>query len=359
MFARRIGDNAGSTPLSGDVERWLGKPGEAADRQLLTAITDTSANSISPYAKYARQGAIVVPRCLFFVNEAPNPTIIQAGQTVTVDPRRGPQDKKPWNGLDLSAITGQTIETQHVHDIHLGETIVPYAALDPLKAVLPFKQSDTRFPSDSHGTGGINLGALGQRMRARWQIVSRLWENNKAPTNRLDLLGQLDYYGKLSAQLEWQRNPGDRPIRVIYAQAGEPTGALLVDRGTIVESRLYWIPCRDRREAHYVLAIINSDTLASAVNRYTTANWAGNTRDLHKHLWKLPIPRFDPANSLHVRVSRAGEAAAKGAAKRLAILRKDRGTVTVTIARRKVRKWLRDSAEGKAVEAAVQKLLAQ
>ena len=112
MFARRIGENADSTPLSGDVERWLGEPGDAADRQLLTAITDTSADSVSPYAKYARQGATVVPRCLFFVNEAANPAIIQAGQTATVDPRRGPQDKEPWKDLDLTSITGQTIEIQ-------------------------------------------------------------------------------------------------------------------------------------------------------------------------------------------------------------------------------------------------------
>ena len=56
VFARRIGENADATPLSGDVERWLGEPGEAADRQVLTAITDTSADSVSPYAKYARQG---------------------------------------------------------------------------------------------------------------------------------------------------------------------------------------------------------------------------------------------------------------------------------------------------------------
>ena len=227
VFARRIGENADSTPLSGDVERWLGEPGDAADRQLLTAITDTSADSVSPYAKYARQGATVVPRCLFFVNEAANSAIIQAGQTATVDPRRGPQDKEPWKDLDLTSITGQTIEIQHVYDVHLGETVVPYATLDPLKAVLPFKQSDTGIPLDSEATGGINLGALGQRMRARWQTISRLWDENKRPVNKLNLLGQLDYYGKLSAQLDWQRNPGGRPIRVVYTQGGESTGALL------------------------------------------------------------------------------------------------------------------------------------
>ena len=44
------------------------------------------------------------------------------------------------------------------------------------------------------GVGGINLGALGQRMRDRWQTVSRLWETNKATVNRLNLLERLDYH---------------------------------------------------------------------------------------------------------------------------------------------------------------------
>ena len=52
-----------------------------------TAITDTSADSISPYANYARQGAVIVPRCLFFVEEdREHLAVVQAGQTVTVNP---------------------------------------------------------------------------------------------------------------------------------------------------------------------------------------------------------------------------------------------------------------------------------
>ena len=356
VFAQRIGENANATPLSGDVERWLGEPGEAADRQVLTAITDTSADSVSPYAKYARQGATVVPRSLFFVNEAANPAIIQAGQTTTVDPRRGPQDKEPWRSLDLSAITGQTLETQHVYDVHLGETVVPYATLDPLKAVLPFRQSDILLPSDSEGVECINLGALGQRMRARWQTLSRLWDENKGPVNKLNLLGRLDYHRELSAQLEWQRNPGDRPVRVVYTQGGESTGALLQDAEAIVESRLYWIACRDKQEAYYMLAIINSNALYELVTPLMSKGQFG-ARDLHKHLWKLPIPEFDPEEPLHAVVSEAGRLAAKGAAERLAQLRQERTDVTVTIARREIRKWLRESKEGKAVEEAVKKLL--
>ena len=63
-------------------------------------------------------------------------------------------------------------------------------------------------PTDSDGPGGIRLGGLERRMRERWRTVSRLWELNRALANRLNLLGQLDYMGKLSAQLGWQENSG-------------------------------------------------------------------------------------------------------------------------------------------------------
>ena len=80
-------------------------------------------------------------------------------------------------------------------------------------------------------------------------------------------------------------------------------------------------------------------------------------RDLQKHLWKLPIPEFDPANPLHAEVSDAGKAAAEGAARQLATLQAERDRVTVTIARRELRKWLRSSQQGHAVEQAVTRLL--
>ena len=359
VFAQRAGEEGEVVPLAGEAERWLGKPGVDADRQTRTAITDTSADSISPYANYARQGAVIVPRCLFFVEKTANLAVVQAGQTVTVNPRRGSQDKNPWRSLDLAAITDHTIETRHVYDVHLGETLVPYATLDPLKAVLPMRSDDDEIPKDPDGVGGIGLGGLDWRMRDRWQTVSQLWEDNKTAANKMDLLGQLDYYGKLTAQLDWQRNPKERSIRVVYAGWGAPTAALLHDDDAIVDYKLFWLACKDEQEANYLLAIINSEALADDVNKFTTPNWAGKTRDLQKHLWKLPIPEFDPTNPVHMKVSKAGEAAALAAAKQLAQLREDRDRVTVTIARRELRKWLRTSPEGQAVEMAVSELLSQ
>ena len=358
VFARRASEVGEVVPLAGEVERWLGEPGADADRQARTAIIDTSANSVSPYANYARQGAVIVPRCLFFVEKTENPAIVQAGQTVTVNPRRGSQDKEPWRSLDLAAITDHTIETRHIYDVHLGETLVPYATLAPLKAVLPMRSGDGEIPKDPDGIGGIGLGGLDWRMRDRWQTVSQLWEENKTAVNKMDLLGQLDYYGKLSAQLEWRRNPNERPLRVAYTGWGAPTAALLHDDDAIVDYKLFWVACKNTQEANYLLAIINSDILYEMVTPLMSKGQFG-ARDLQKRLWKLPIPEFDPADSLHTAVSKAGEAASVGAAEQLAHLRQQRDRVTVTIARRELRKWLRNSPEGQAVEDAVMKLLGE
>ena len=96
VFAERTGEIGDATPLAGDVERWLGKPGPSTDRSSRTTIVDTSITGISPYANYTRKGADIYPRLLLLVEEAENTAIIQAGQTVTVNPRRGRYDKNPW-----------------------------------------------------------------------------------------------------------------------------------------------------------------------------------------------------------------------------------------------------------------------
>ena len=263
--------------------------------------------------------------------------------------------------MDLTAITGRTVEKTHLFNVHLGETIAPYVTLEPLKALLPIKQGEAAIPANDRGPGGIRLGGLDRRMRERWQTVSGLWEENKAPANRLNLLGQLDYMGKLSSQLEWQSDPQDRPVRVVYTSAGQPTASIIEDDRMVVDYKLFWIACKDSLEANWLLAIINSDALQEAVKPLMSKGQFG-ARDLQKHLWKLPIPEFDPTEDLHVVIAEAGAKVARKAQEKLASLQKQyqqKGKeLTVAIVRRELRTWLRTSGEGRAVESAVGKLLA-
>lgn len=357
-FAEWMGENGKATPLAGNVERWQGTTGAKDVRRERMAITDTSVSGTSPYADRFRQGASIVPRCLFFVNEVESTTLVRAAQTVKVEPRRGSNDKAPWKALDLTAITGQTIEKTHLFDVHLGETVVPYATLTPLKALLPVKQNDPELPVDANGTGGIHLGGLEQRMRGRWQKVSTLWEQNKGANDKKNLMNRLDYHRELSAQLEWRKSKKGTPIRVVYASAGQPTAAIIADRDAIIDYKLFWISCKDVQEAHYLLTIINSRTLYEAAQPLMSKGQFG-ARDLQKHLWKLSIPEYDGANRLHQNIATAGQAAASGAAQQLKALRQERGaTVSTTIVRRELRGWLAQSGEGKQVETLVKQLLA-
>ena len=356
-FARKLPADASPKPLAGSVERWRGKAGAGDVRREAVSITDTSKAGGSPYADYSRQGATIVPRCLFFVEETENPAIVQAAPTVTVNPRRGSQDKVPWSGLDLTAISEQTIENRHLFNVHLGETIAPYVALEPLKAILPLKRGNAAIPTDASGPGGIRLGGLEWRMRERWRTISGLWERNKTPVNRLNLLGQLDYLHKLSAQLAWQQSLKAPPIRLVYASPGAPTAALVNDDTALIDYTLFWVTCKNINEANYLLAIINSDALQEVVEPLMPKGQFG-ARHIQKHLWKLPIPQFDPSQELHATIAGAGATAAAVAEKKLAQVRAQwSGKFTVTIARRELRKYLRASAEGDAVERAVARLL--
>ena len=358
VFARSLGRTGSPTPLPRDVERWTGSPGPYAKRGK-AVNPDTSSGHISPYAGYSREGAVIVPRCLFFANETQNTAVIQAGQTITVNPRRGGQDKAPWKDLDLTAIMGQTIERSHLFNVHLGQTVVPYATLEPLQALLPLKRDDTEIPTGGNGPGGLRMDRLDRRMRERWRVISRIWDENKAPTNKLDLAGLINYMRQMSSQLEWRKSPGDRPVRIVYNQSGRPTAALVSQDSLVIDYTLYWVASRDMHEAHYLLGIINSDVLYEAVEPLMPKGQFG-ARHVQKHLWRLPIPEFDPSQNLHVRISEAGAVVKDAVGLQMEQLRQERGDkLTVAIARRELRKWLRSSDEGRSVENLVGELLAE
>ena len=239
---------------------------------------------------------------------------------------------------------------------HLGETVIPYATLDPLKSVLPINPGSGELEKDDAISHGVRSGSLTRNMQRRWRDVDTIWTENKSAANSLRLLDQLDYYDKLSSQLAWRRAPSGRPIRIVYTTSGEPTAAILEDDNAVVDHLLYWITSATEDEAFYLVAIVNSRTLSEAVKPLMPKGQFG-ARHVHKHLWWLPIPEFDGGDSLHLAIANAGRQAAVGVERELERLREARPGFTVAIARREIRKWLRESAEGQRVEEVVGVLL--
>ena len=109
---------------------------------------------------------------------------------------------------------------------------------------------------------------------------------------------------------------------------------------------LYWLTCTTFGEACYLTAIINSSQLA--IGSIAAIDAEGSIRCAacsDAHLASEAIPEFDGEDSLHMSINRmrVGDQAANGVELELVNLRQRYPKLTVTIARREIRKWLRRS----------------
>ena len=325
----------------------------------------------SPYADLSSQGPTITDRRLFFVTAYPNDNPYAIPNTQKTYPAVGKLDKKNYSVEELQDFV---VSADNIFDVYLGETLAPFVALTPKKAVLPISKATMEVPLDHSGCkldkaaqhlGGkkcvLNVQALHTNMRSRWEIMEKLWDANKGKNNEKSLYENLNYLSKLTSQLDYLRTVGFRATRVAYTQSGRPTAALITDNMAILDRKLYQVRCDSLDEAYYLLAVINSVTLEDAVVPFMSKGLFGvGGRDLEKHLWKLPIPKYDPDNEMHVEVSRLGEAAGKSAQERISILRDRVGddALTMNKARNELRHyWQKDNPSCKAIEELVEELL--
>ena len=301
-------------PLApGPVEMWSGPTDTRDVRREIASLIHDDGTFKSPYHNFANQGPTITDRRLFFVKAVPNAKRMALPDTYVTSPREGAQDKKRYS---VAGLDGHIISGDNLFNVYLGESLAPYAALEPLTAALPVSKTNKRMPSHED-TGEVDQQELDTNMRARWEKMERLWEANRSKTDTKSLTQNLNWISKLTTQLAYLRNPGARPIRIAYTQSGRPTAALITDDTAILDRTLYQVTCSNLNEAYYLLAIINSSALAKAAKPFCTTNWAREIRHLEKHIWKLSIPLYDPKLTLHRQLARLGQTAANEAHARI------------------------------------------
>ena len=352
VFARRA---QGDAALPDQVVQWEGPAGGPTTRTLVASAArrdDTPTAVVrSPYADRAKQGATLVPRYFFFVKAWPSEISLAKGvcQVSTV---RSPQEKKPWKDLEVDALeVVGSVEEQHVFEVHRGDTTAPFVTMAPCQAVLPVTADAASIPRTADGS--LDFLQVGTRVRRRWRAIESCWDQNKSENTSLSLLDQIDYFGKLGSQLPTEAT------RLLYAASGRPTAAVVHASPALVDTSLYWIGCDTQAEAHYLACIINSDALADAVRPFMPKGQFG-ARHVHKHLWRLDIPEYDPYRELHRQIAAAGQQASHQAATELRRVQRERsaqGKDTANrAARDALRAWLARSAIGKRIEALVEQL---
>lgn len=245
----------------------------------------------SPYARRFRQGAILVPRMLVFVEEE-SAGPLQPKTHVAVRSRRGALDKRPWRDLpDHAGVVERIFE----HRAYLGEHCLPFRMLPPGKTIIPFD-------------GKVLLDGDSERidrypgLAAWWRAAEGLWVDNRR-SDRRTLAEQLDYIGQLSAQFP------TAPMRVVYTKAGNYlTAARVADETAVIDHKLYWGTAASLEEARYLTAVLNAPALGRIVAPYQSRGAFG-PRDFDKYVWYPAIPEFDGRNQGHCRLAALAEQA--------------------------------------------------
>lgn len=294
--------------MKDDVIRWSGRlaradvPWKVASKKLSSgagtvAVLNVGANTpASPYKELFRQGAVLAPRMTMFVTEVPAGPLGAGAGRVAVTSQRTSLDKAPWK--DQPSINA-TVETSFVKPVYLGETVLPFRALEPRRAVLPLGK-DVLLDS-------VQID-LHPGLASWWNRAETIWDDNKSASDDGSLLDRIDFLHQLSAQMPVA------PIRVVYPKAGNTLPAAVIrDSTAIIDHKLYWAPVPTESEANYICAVINSARLFNFVKPLQALGLLQG-RDWDKNIFAFPFPRYDNTNSLHLDLTALGAQAATIAA---------------------------------------------
>ena len=368
VFAQYVGASQGTALAPGTVQMWRGnwQQDYAGITRNSEALHHDEGKFKSPYADLSNQGPTIVDRRLFFVETAPHTAMLPAANTTRVKPRLGSQDNYKYEGK-LNLLEG-VVSNDHIFDVYLGETVAPYVALDPLKAVLPVHRPTMTMPvnhddcDNKHDKCRLEVSELHHTMQQRWNATADMYREVHTAQVIKDLYNRLNHQKILSRQLEYLQDAiaGDGATRVAYTTQGEPTAALVKDDHSVLDHKLFQMTCQSDDEAHYLLAIINSGAFTTAAETFMTKGLYG-ARDFHKHGWKLPIPRYDNGDPLHTNLSKLGAIAEKECRDLVAqsdIMSKPAGRTQSDAARRLLRhEWQPNSSTAQDIEVAVAQML--
>lgn len=288
----------------------------------------------SPYRKRFNNGAALYPRLFWYVVEDA-PHMLGRGDRIPLSSRRSNLEKAPWK--DLPALRG-AIEQDFVRPALLGESIAPYRVIDWPTAVIPVDGGTMLDAGEALERGlGVGVHDWLKKADALWRAHGR---------SDMTLKQQGDYFGKLSAQFPIA------PLRVVYAKAGTKLAAcVLRSADAVVENGLYWATVESEDEARYLCAVLNSETLRAAAEKYQSRGQWG-ARHFDKVVFNLPIPRFDGKETLHRRLAALGDMAERLAAD---VALPDKGGFTA--ARKAIRSALDAAGIAERIDAAVAELL--
>ena len=230
------------------------------------------------YAQVFRNGATLFPQplCVF-----EKPLSRALGKTYF----RTNVGKGAWNGKERSG----RVEERFVREALFSRLLAPFGTLGHSHIIAPFSADGRRLARlNSLGEDSIDFSLY-------WDSANRDWREHSGSRRIKTLVAQIDYQGKLSAQLNHLTDK-----KVVYRKSGSYLEACVVSSQTIADGTLYWFASADQNELHYLAAIFNSPCLQEFFKnacRYSD-------RDFHTGpVRNLPIPGYDAADERHAKLA--------------------------------------------------------
>ena len=251
--------------------------------------SENKAWAVNDYEQYSyyydkfKQGASLVPRRFNFVEKINKGQLGSSSKAPLVKGITSNQDKAPWNSIEpLEA----KIESQFLKPIYTGQSIAPFRVLNRNTAVIPWDNKVgvmNAFEAESRG-----YTHLGDYLKK----IENLWGENSS--GKMTFKENINYRNKLENQIPISK------LRVVYSASGTNVAAVLLeDSEGIIDTKLYWFDVSNKNEGLYLEGVLNSDFLMSKIEDLQSQGQWGR-RDIHRHLLKPPIPKYDSKNKDHV-----------------------------------------------------------
>jgi len=272
------------------------------------ATEGNSSKTVSPYKDGFENGATLYPRSFWFVS-VKNSTLginIKAPYVET-DPRATAEAKDAYKSIEI----GGNVEARFLFASFLSADILPFAPVDYRLCVLPLKPERGSYsivtPNEAEELGYTGLAKWIRKAENEWEVRRGL------KATKLSLYGCVNYRQKLTMQ-----NPQAK-YRVIYPDVqrvavatilAEPQVNFKIGKqtlktaGVIVENAAYSYETDDLNEAQYLCAVLNSGVIDTRLASLRSRMQVGHPH-VHKKIFDVaPIPRYDPANSSHLALTK-------------------------------------------------------
>lgn len=238
------------------------------------------------------QGADMMPRTALFHEflQAPNGTwsIKKIENTSDLYYLLSDSHKDVCRGL-----AAEGFSNDYVYDCLISKHLSPFAVSDPAKVILPGKKIDGRWR-------GLTDEELVLLNSGTSYVFHEIQTESEMPISvlfdqKINIRGKLDKQDYSLARWLVLSNAGGANPCAAYTDLNE-----MDKKKLIIDQTLYWYLAESEEEALYIVGILNSVTLSTAISDFQPQGGFG-ARHIHTIPYKI-IPRYHDADDAHMEV---------------------------------------------------------